>query len=114
MKQVLMTLIGVLVCASAFATSMEEARAVKEKIKPALSAMQGVAGIGLAYCDAETGAESTAAKEVVACVAIRTQTELAEQALLALYPRGSQVEGVYLSIRYVGRVVIHPRMSGGN
>ncbi|MCX6125840.1 MAG: hypothetical protein NTV34_13990 [Proteobacteria bacterium] len=90
-----------------------KATKVKTTLAPALSAMEGVNGYGISGCDPTSGQKDVRG-DFVHCINIMTSTRESEGALLTLFPVGKKIQGVFISVDYIGDIVIQPRASGGN
>lgn len=91
----------------------DEARKVKKQIASAVMQLEGVNGIGLTGCNPTTGQKDISG-DFVYCVNIMTETQEAYEFLNAIYPSVTKVNGVIISVDYVGKIEMAPRMSGGN
>ena len=113
----LITLITILSSLTAFAGALDRptrAKALKENMAPIVLRMTGVNGIGVSGCEPATGALSEGSGDFVHCVAIYAETEAAQDALEALYPVGTKINGVYVATLLLGEIIIQPRISLGN
>ncbi len=116
---ILTTLItGILFVSSAFADDcprqlQEKPRQLQEKISSFVMQMEGVNGIGITGCDPETY-EQSVEPGFIYCISIMTETEEAAEALSLLFPNGTRVEDVLITILHIGPVTTNPRISAGN
>src|SRR5689334_11202892 len=77
--------------------SLEQARSAKQIIKRQLAEYDGVNGIGIGFCDPQTGYKAPPqAQEVEYCVQVDATTKVAFNELCELYPLGSRVKGVFV------------------
>ena len=91
----------------------EKATQVKEQLEPLVMLMEGVNGIGVTGCDPVTGTPLVTG-DFVHCVKILTETEEAYKTLLDLYPVGSTVDDIFITVENVGPIGPQPNASGGN
>lgn len=117
MKKTLLVALGLSLPVFSFAAgraldTAERAILVKDSIQEPLFEINGVNGIGVGACDPDTGEESMR-RNFVHCVVIRTSTKAAEKKILKMYPQGTRVRGVFIAVKFIGKIVPQPRMSVG-
>lgn len=108
----LITLISQISFAGALDTPHRAIR-VKNSLATSVLNMNGVNGIGVTGCDPETGKKNIDG-DFVHCVVIMTETKEAARALKKLYPDGSKVKGVFVTVSFVGPIEPQPGVTIGN
>lgn len=85
---------------------------VKSKIQDAVLSLVGVNGIGITGCDPISGLASLEGN-FVHCISIYTESDEALAQVEALYPSGTKIRNVFVTVMQIGPIVPQPRMSGG-
>ena len=110
-SKILLALLAV--SSMAFAKALDtpaRAEKVQDYLQKSVLKIQGVNGIGIGGCNPRTGAEDLD-HNFVHCIVIYTETVQAEKKMLGLYPTGTAIRGVFVTIKRIGKVVPQPRMS---
>ncbi len=98
---------------SAAALNAEDrARKVKDYLQKTVFEIKGVNGIGISGCNSRTG-ELQIDDNSVPCVMIYAESAQTQRKLIGLYPPGTQIRGVFIAIKFVGKIRPQPRMSVG-
>ncbi len=117
MKQIFLLGLIVTQCVLANAKALDRptrALRVQDQIAEEILDIKGVNGIGIGGCNPETGEQDILGGDFVHCVVISGETKRAVKALLKLYPQGTQLDGVFIAVKYLGVLRPEPRMSAGN
>ncbi len=78
---------------------------VKEKLQNLVFNIEGVNGIGVSGCNPRTGARDVSGP-FVHCVSISTETRDSYNTVIQLFPLGKKIDGVFITVQYVGRIVV--------
>lgn len=92
--------------------TIEKAKQVMDQLLETVSRIHGVNSIGITGCDPRTG-EPNIFTDYIHCVQITTETVAAENYLLRMFPPGKKINGVYISVKYIGVIAPQPRMGVG-
>jgi hypothetical protein len=113
MKHLLFAFAMIFVSSVGFSKPLDtpvKAQSVRDQIAPAVFKLGGSPGV--VGCDPQTG-EAGVAGDFVYCVGIRAQTIEALELFSQLYPVGTQINGVFITVKYLGRIEAQPRLSAG-
>ncbi len=105
-----------LLAKNAFAGALDSdvrATRVKNKIRNAVMAIEGVNAIGVTGCDPQTG-KMDLQNDFVHCVIISAHLPEAYEYLSQLYPSRTKIDGVYIVVEKRDQSTAQPRMGGGN
>lgn len=78
---------------------------VKDKLQNLVFEIEGVNSIGVTGCNPRTGARDVSGP-FVHCVSIGTETHESYNTVIQLFPRGKKIDGVYVTVKYAGRIVV--------
>lgn len=106
----------ILVSTAIFAAPIDNPRKamiVQNILSPKVLQFPGVNGIAISGCNPRTG-ELDMRHNFVHCVVIFTETVTAATELLKHFPVGYKFDGVYIAVKYIGKIGPQPGMTVGN
>lgn len=92
----------------------QRATLVKNYMEKAVLSLDGVNGIGITGCNSRTGERFQSGQPFVHCVSISTDSPEGYALVSHLYPRGININGVYITVEQIGKIVPQPRVTGSN
>lgn len=98
-----------------YLNSIEDVRQVQDKYTQELFAIDGVNGVGITACDAETGLPDLDSFEKVYCLMVYTENQAGLDNLEAKYgPAPTELDGVVVNYKKIGQIVPQPGVTIGN
>jgi len=89
----------------------EDVARVREYADEVFLSMDGVNGVGTTACEENSGTPfmeisppTRKSKLFVLCIGVTTKTKAAYEAMMVLFPRGQQIDGIYVTTKYVGPI----------
>lgn len=101
---------------SATSPSLDQVRALKDKLGPVLMQLKGLNGYGITACDSKSGLGFAAMAEQASktaefenCMEVYAETQEAADALLKLSPVGNRIDGIYVDVMMVGNITVEKK-----